>query len=94
MAHLAESLRFIAVMLQPFMTSAPKQVAEQLGLDRNLLSWESIKTFGNTIPANTKVAEKGTPIFPRLDTEVEVAYIREQMQGSVKTAQEEPSHTA
>ena len=94
MAHLAESLRFIAVMLQPFMTSAPKQIAEQLGLDSNLLSWESIKAFGNIIPANTKVAEKGTPIFPRLETEVEVAYIREQMQGSVQTAKEEPKKEA
>ena len=94
MAHLAESLRFIAVMLQPFMTSAPKQIAEQLGLDSNLLSWESIKTFGNIIPANTKVAEKGTPIFPRLETEVEVAYIREKMQGSVQTVKEEPKKEA
>ena len=94
MANLAESLRFIAVMLQPFMTSAPKQIAEQLGLDSNLLSWESLETFGNIIPANTKVAEKGTPIFPRLDTEIEVAYIREQMQGSVQTAKEEPKKEA
>jgi methionyl-tRNA synthetase len=90
MAHLAESLRYIAVMLQPFMTSAPKQIAEQLGLDSKLLSWETLASFGNVIPGETKVAEKGTPIFPRLENEVEIAYIREQMQGSVKTVQEEP----
>ena len=90
MANLAESLRHIAVMLQPFMTSTPKQIAEQLGFDNKYLAWDTIETFGNIIPGNTKVAEKGTPIFPRLDTEVEVAYIREQMQGSVKTEQEEP----
>ena len=90
MANLAESLRHIAVMLQPFMTSTPKQIAEQLGFDNKYLAWDTIETFGNIIPSNTKVAEKGTPIFPRLDTEVEVAYIREQMQGSVKTEQEEP----
>ena len=90
MAHLAESLRYIAVMLQPFMTSAPKQIAEQLGLDSKLLSWETLASFGNVIPGETKVAEKGTPIFPRLENEVEIAYIREQMQGSVKTEQEEP----
>lgn len=90
MAHLAESLRHIAVMLQPFMTNAPKQIAEQLGFDAKYLAWETIETFGNVIPENTKVVEKGTPIFPRLDSEVEIAYIREQMLGSVKTAQEEP----
>lgn len=89
MQNLAESLRHIAVMLQPFMTSAPKKIAEQLGLNDELLSWESISTFGNVIPHNTKVVEKGTPIFPRLEKEEEVAYIREQMQGSVKQPEPE-----
>ena len=89
MANLAESLRYIAVMLQPFMTSAPKRIMEQLGLKEELLQWDSISTFGNVIPANTKVVEKGVPIFPRLDAEVEISYIREQMQASVKTPQEE-----
>lgn len=91
MNHLAESLRHIAVLIQPFMTNAPKQIFEQLGLDEKLLAWDTIETFGNTIPGNIKVAEKGTPIFPRLDTEVEIDYIREQMKGSVKTMQEEAS---
>ncbi|MFF5997067.1 methionine--tRNA ligase [Lysinibacillus sp. KU-BSD001] len=89
MANLAESLRHIAVMLQPFMTSSPKRIAEQLGLDEQLLTWESILTFGNIIPLNTKVVEKGIPIFPRLETEVEIAYIREQMQASIQTPQVE-----
>ncbi|MBS7345279.1 MAG: methionine--tRNA ligase [Caryophanon sp.] len=89
MKNLAESLRHIAVMLQPFMTSAPKQIAEQLGLDEALLSWDSISTFGNVIADNTKVVAKGTPIFPRLEKEEEVAYIREQMQGSVKQPEPE-----
>ena len=88
MKNLAESLRHIAVMLQPFMTTAPKQIIEQLGLSEDLLAWDTIKTFGEAIPANTKVVEKGVPIFPRLDNEAEIAYIREQMQGSVKTEQE------
>lgn len=93
MNNLAESLRHIAVMIQPFMTNAPKQIIEQLGLDEKSLHWDTIETFGNVIPKNIKVAEKGTPIFPRLDTEVEVAYIREQMQSSVKTVQEEETTT-
>ncbi|RKQ13844.1 methionine--tRNA ligase [Ureibacillus endophyticus] len=89
MANLAESLRHIAVMLQPFMTTAPKQIIEQLGLNESSLAWETIETFGNIIPRNVKVVEKGVPIFPRLDAEVEVSYIREQMRSSVKTPQEE-----
>ncbi|MEY9979802.1 methionine--tRNA ligase [Lysinibacillus sp. RC79] len=89
MRNLAESLHQIAVMLQPFMTSTPKRIIEQLGLDDKLLAWETIETFGNTIPANIKVVEKGIPIFPRLESEVEITYIREEMRGSVKTPQEE-----
>lgn len=91
MRNLAESLHQIAVMLQPFMTSTPKRIIEQLGLDDKFLAWETIETFGNTIPANIKVVEKGIPIFPRLENEVEITYIREEMRGSVKTPQEEES---
>lgn len=89
MRNLAESLHQIAVMLQPFMTSTPKRMIEQLGLDDKFLAWETIETFGNTISANIKVVEKGIPIFPRLESEVEIAYIREEMRGSVKTPQVE-----
>ncbi|MGE8001580.1 methionine--tRNA ligase [Lysinibacillus sp. NPDC093190] len=89
MRNLAESLHQIAVMLQPFMTSTPKRIIEQLGLDDKFLAWETIETFGNTISANIKVVEKGIPIFPRLESEVEITYIREEMRGSVKTPQEE-----
>ncbi|WP_275444058.1 methionine--tRNA ligase [Lysinibacillus fusiformis] len=89
MRNLAESLHQIAVMLQPFMTTIPKRMMEQLGLDDKFLAWDTIETFGNTIPANIKVVEKGIPIFPRLENEVEIAYIREEMRGSVKTSQEE-----
>jgi len=89
MRNLAESLRQIAVMLQPFMTTTPKRMMEQLGLDDKFLAWDTIETFGNTIPANIKVVEKGIPIFPRLESEVEIAYIREEMRGSVKTPQDE-----
>jgi methionyl-tRNA synthetase len=78
MAHLAASLRQIAVLLQPFMTKAPIQIIEQLGLDETMLSWETLGDF-KAVPAGTKVVEKGVPIFPRLDPEVEIVYIRDQM---------------
>ena len=41
------------------------------------------------IEDGTEVIKTGVPIFPRLDVDVEVAYIREQMRGSVQTPQEE-----
>ena len=43
-----------------------------------MLAWDTLGNF-NAIPAGTKVVEKGVPIFPRLDADVEVVYIRDQM---------------
>ena len=87
MWNLAESLRQIAVYLQPFMTNAPKQIAQQLGLTPDALTWESLENT-SSIAIGTKVIEKGIPIFPRLDVESEIAYIQEHMRGSV--TKEEP----
>ena len=81
MVHLAESLRRTAIMLQPFLTKAPGEVFDQLGIeDATLTTWDRLSEFGS-IPAGTKV-KKGSPIFPRLDIEEEVAYIKTKMQGS------------
>ncbi len=88
MYHLAESLRYVAVLLQPFLTKAPKQIIEQLGLAEELLTWDTLETFG-AIGEGTQVIAKGVPIFPRLDVEVEVAYIKEQMSQSIQTPQQE-----
>lgn len=83
LAHLAETLRRVAIMLKPFLTDAPKKMFAQLNIqDESLQSWSSLSEFG-VIPLNTKV-EKGSPIFPRLEVEKEVAYIKQKMQGSVQ----------
>nr|WP_173391088.1 methionine--tRNA ligase [Robertmurraya massiliosenegalensis] len=87
MAHLAESLRRVAIMLQPFLTRTPKGIFEQLGVAEALTTWESLETFG-VIGEGVKVA-KGNPLFPRLDIEEEVAFIKEKMQGSAPTPVEE-----
>ncbi|MBT2571552.1 methionine--tRNA ligase [Planococcus sp. ISL-110] len=90
MAHLAESLRMTAVMLQPFLPNAPKQIIDQLGLPEDFLAWDTLQNFSQ-IPAGTQVVSKGTPIFPRLEVEPEVAYIRDQMRGTAAPAAEEPA---
>lgn len=74
MYHLAESLRIISVLIQPFMTQTPKEIWRQLGLEpEEITSWESARTFG-LIAAGTRVI-KGDAIFPRLDLKAEVDYI-------------------
>ncbi|UOY87482.1 methionine--tRNA ligase [Bacillus glycinifermentans] len=86
MYHLAESLRITAVMLQPFLTQTPEKIFAQLGVaDPSLKTWESIASFGQL--KSVKV-QKGEPLFPRLEAEEEVAYIKSKMQGTAP--KEEP----
>ncbi len=89
MVHLAESLRRVAILLQPFLTKTPKDIFKQLSIvESSLQSWESLEKFG-LIPEGTKV-EKGDPIFPRLDIQEEVSFIKQKMQSTVKPVAEEP----
>ncbi|MHC9531955.1 methionine--tRNA ligase [Dellaglioa sp. L3N] len=82
MVHLAASLRVIAILIQPVMTHAPKEIFEQLGLDTAEMAIEGLNY--SDFPENRVVVEKGTPIFPRLDVEEEIAYIKDQMTVSDK----------
>jgi methionyl-tRNA synthetase len=87
MVHLAESLRRIAILLQPFLTRTPREIFAQLNINEEALtSWESLESFG-LIPEGTKIA-KGDPIFPRLDLKDEVEYIKTKMQGSAPKVEE------
>lgn len=81
MVHLAETLRRIAILLKPFLTQCPADIFTQLNIqDEALKTWESLKEFG-LISEGTKVV-KGNPIFPRLDLNEEIEFIKEKMQGS------------
>ncbi|MCP0887271.1 methionine--tRNA ligase [Ligilactobacillus sp. WILCCON 0076] len=77
LAHLVASLRLIAILLQPVMTHAPKKIFEQLGIAEENTSIKGASFFD--LPVKTVVVAKGTPIFPRLDVEEEIAYIKAKM---------------
>ncbi|MDL2258037.1 methionine--tRNA ligase [Eubacteriales bacterium OttesenSCG-928-K08] len=75
--NLAESLRFVAVSLKPFLTTTPAKMFEQLGVnDEALCSIESLADFGGLKPG-TKVS-KGEALFPRIDVEKELKELEEQ----------------
>lgn len=76
MAHLAASLRVVAHLIQPFMMNTSNAIMEQLGLGLDF-DLENLTLVG--FPENVTVVAKGTPIFPRLDMEEEIAYIQSQM---------------
>lgn len=82
MAHLAASLRVIGLLISPIMTNAPKQIFTQLGLDDQAIDLTNIAI--EDLPTGGKVVAKGTPIFPRLDKEEEVDFIKNQMTKSDK----------
>ena len=76
MAHLAASLRVVAHLIQPFMMTTSNAIMEQLGLSGKF-DLENLELSG--FPENVTVVSKGTPIFPRLDMDEEIAYIQSQM---------------
>ncbi|MGW7977643.1 methionine--tRNA ligase [Staphylococcus xylosus] len=84
MAHLVENIRIIAVLLRPFLTHAPKQIFTQLNINTpELFELESIETYG-ALTEPIMVSDKPQPIFPRLDSAVEIDYIKESMQPEKK----------
>ena len=78
MNHLAEALRLVAHLSRPFMTQAPAKIFEQLGLS-DQMDLDFTQLVYGAFPAGASVVAKGTPIFPRLDAELEVTYIQEAM---------------
>ncbi|EPV2385354.1 methionine--tRNA ligase [Staphylococcus pseudintermedius] len=89
MAHLVENIRFAAVLLRPFLTHAPYQIFEQLHIHNEALhGFEGLATYGQ-LTEPIMVTEKPQPIFPRLDVEAEVSYIRASMQPPKEESVEE-----
>ena len=78
MFNLAETLRKIAILITPFLSETAVKMFNQLGINnKELQSWDSIKNA--KLEPNTKVIEKGEPLFIRLDVNEEVEYIKANM---------------
>ncbi|WP_367783204.1 methionine--tRNA ligase [Streptococcus pluranimalium] len=86
MAHLAASLRVVAHLIQPFMMETSNAIMEQLGLGTDF-DLEHLDLSG--LPSGLQVVAKGTPIFPRLDMEEEINYIKDQMNAGKPAAEKE-----
>lgn len=77
MAHLAESLRVTAVLLQPILLHTSEAITEQLGLSAEDVRFDKIDFTSHA--DHKQVVKKGTPIFPRLDVEEEAEVIQSWM---------------
>ncbi len=70
MHNLAECLRIVSVLIQPFMHTTADAVRKQLGLANAEIRWDDASVFDML---DGEKVEKGPAIFPRLDIEKELA---------------------
>ena len=83
--NLLETLRFVSVMISPFLTETSAKINEQL--NTKVTTWESLKEFNGTV-AGDKVV-KGDVIFPRIDVEEKLAELEALKPAPVKPVNEE-----
>ncbi|NGT48799.1 methionine--tRNA ligase [Clostridium perfringens] len=83
--NLLETLRFVSVMISPFLTETSVKINAQL--NTKVTTWESLKEFNGTV-AGDKVV-KGDVIFPRIDVEEKLAELEALKPATVKPANEE-----
>lgn len=80
MFNLCESIRTIAVMLQPFLTRTPNLIFEQMGItEEKLKAFESAGTF--PIELAGKNVKKIGIMFPRLNLQKEIAELERLAKG-------------
>jgi methionyl-tRNA synthetase len=76
MNHLAESIRRIAIMIQPFIPATSEKILHQIGI-QEVQPWKELQGFSRY--THEQVISKGEPLFPRLEIEPEVEYIKTSM---------------
>lgn len=76
--NLLESIRFIAVLVSPFMPDTAKAILEQINC--TVSDYDSLETFGQ-LPSGQKVGT-AVPLFNRLDTEKLLAEIKAEQEAA------------
>ena len=76
--NLLEGIRFISVLVSPFMPETAKAIQAQIGAQ--LDTYESLETFGGMIDGNS--VGTATPLFARIDAEKMLADIEEKQKAA------------
>ena len=76
MNHLATAIFVAGMLLKPVLVTASDKLFEQLGLDPEAVKYENILDVAFL---GGQAVNKGDQLFPRLDVETEVAYIKSLM---------------
>jgi len=83
--NIAESIRIISILIQPFMPNTPTQIWQQLNIaEGELTAWDHAKTWG-LLNHDLKVT-KGNVIFPRIDIKKELAELEEAIKAAQSTS--------
>jgi methionyl-tRNA synthetase len=83
--NLAEVIRVISILIQPFMTQTPRLIQQALGIeDPEQTSWAATRSFGLYQAPNG--VRKGDPIFPRIDLAKEIASLDDILSDQTKSA--------
>ena len=79
--NVAEAIRIVSILIQPFMPLTPAKIWEQLNIPAEATAWETTKTWG-MLPAELAV-KKGETLFPRIDMKKEL----EALEAAIKASQ-------
>lgn len=85
--NLLEAIRVSLILLTPVIPDSCAKALDQIGADADCRTWESAGKFG-ALPLNVSV-RKGETLFPRLDTEKEIAEL-EKLQHKKSVPASEP----
>ncbi|MDD6254988.1 MAG: methionine--tRNA ligase [Eubacteriales bacterium] len=69
MHNLAESIRIISVLVNPFIHHSSEEIRQQMGIADEPVVWDETRKFDLM---NGQKVKRGKPIFPRLDVEKEI----------------------
>ena len=82
--NVAEAIRIVSILIQPFMPLTPAKIWEQLNVPAEATEWETTKTWG-VLPAELAV-QKGETLFPRIDMKKELAELEAAIKASQATS--------
>ncbi len=90
--NLAEAIRIVAILIEPFMTQTPAKIRHALGIDdASQTTWDSARAFGLYKALNG--VRKGDPIFPRIDLAKEIAALDALLESQAAAQIEQPEAT-
>ena len=82
--NIAESIRIISVLIQPFIPNTPVKIWKQYNMDSSIVTWDRASEWG-LLPMELAI-EKGDTLFPRIDIKKELAELELAIQASQATS--------